>query len=185
MAPEITVDYLGGDPDVATAPVTGKLTLSDGSFAFAGAYMVGVKATSVNVTIPESEVRALSLGDANHMRGLTRGATGMLLGGAIGGLVGLMTGKRNLVLAVDATRGGFDFVAAFACAPDDGRWFVNELQRGRRDRGLDQMPKIEDLAGQEARAAADSQSDVMARILAQLEQQTELLRAIAERAADA
>ena len=48
---------------------------------------------------------------------------------------------------------------------------------------LDAIPRFEDLAGEAAAAAADGQAAVMERILAQLEQQTDLLRQLVERPA--
>jgi len=159
---EITVDYLGGEPDTPSAPLKGTLGFVGGAFTFVGKFMTAdLKTTEIAFDFTEAEVRAVSFGDANHMRGLTRGATGLLLGGAIGGLIGVLTGKRNMILAVACEREGFEFAPAFGCTADDGRWFVNEVQRARRDRGLEAIPKIEDLYAQAAAAAADGQAAII------------------------
>ena len=181
MATEMTVDYLGGDPDVRAAPIAGKLALTPPGFAFVGAIARGVNFEEVRFAIPDEELRAVSHGDANHMRGLSRGAAGVLIGGTIGGIIGMMTGKRNTMFALACNRNGFDFVAMFSCTADDGRWFIGELQRSRRDTGASAVPRIEDLAGQAAQAAADGQAEILGRVLAQLEEQTALLRRLVER----
>ena len=173
---DIAVDYLGGDPDQTAAPVPGKLRMEDGDVVFKGSFMSdGLKSVAISLRIAGGDLRAVSTGDANQMRALTRGAAGVLLGGAIGGLIGMATGRRSTLMAVAVERDGFPFAVIFGATAQDARWFATEVQRARRDGGLAALPRVEDLAGQAAVEAADEHTDLLRRILSALEEQNALL----------
>ena len=174
---DIAVDYLGGDPDQPAAPVPGKLRLDDGAVVFDGQFMsTGLKSVPIAVKVAAGDVRAVSTGDADQMRALTRGAVGVLLGGAIGGIIGMATGRRTVIIAIAVERDGFPFAVMFGATANDARWFATEMQRGRRAAGLPALPRVEDLAGQAAADAADEHTAVLREILAELREQSGLLR---------
>jgi hypothetical protein len=179
---DIGANYLGGDPAApAGHGAGGKLTASAGNLLFRGQVMdAALKSSTVEVTLAKEEIRAASLGNANSMRQLTRAFVGEAIGGTIGAVVGAATGKRDHVLLVACTRDGFDFFCSFAVSGSDGAWLLNAIQAGRKDRGEAPLPRIEDLAGQEARDASDRQAAVLLEIRDLLQEQVVLLRQLVE-----
>jgi hypothetical protein len=142
--------------------------------------LVGVQQISTaGPALDAEEIIAVSVGNADQMRALMRGAVGFMLGGALGGLIGMATGRRNTLFVVAATRDGFEFACTFATTGQDGHTLLTQIQRGRRDRGEAPMPTLEDLTQREAASAADEQLQLLRDIRQLLAEQTDLLRRIA------
>jgi hypothetical protein len=176
----IPADYLGGDPEKINAVKDGTLTFTEaGGMAYAVRAtnnVMDIGKTVDLVTLDVQQIKAISIGDANHMRALTRGAAGTMIGGSIGGLIGMATGKRNTMLVIAAERDNFPFAATFAVQPDHAMALLTEIQADRRRRGEPPMPKLEDLAGQAATEAVDEQLQLLRDIRGLLMEQNALLR---------
>lgn len=98
---DITADYLGGDPDHPSRIDGGTLVFAAGAMSFSSTHMVGVTMrTTPGPELAPEQIRAISIGDANRMRALTRGAAGVMLGGSLGGLIGMATGRRSTLFVV-------------------------------------------------------------------------------------
>lgn len=179
---EIDADYLGGDPDQAQAPVLGKLAFTTGEMGFTGTSLVGMTTRRIpGPTLTPEQIKAISVGDANAMRALTRGAAGAMLGGAIGGLIGMATGRRNTLFVVAAERDGFAFAATFGATGRDAQWLLDQVQRGRRDRGEPPLPKLEEMSRRAAATLEEQQASLLLEIRNLLEAQNELLRRALDR----
>jgi hypothetical protein len=87
---QIEADYLGGDPSELQPYTNGTLATAEGSLAYTVQVLTGsLTSERFDFTIPFDEIRAMSVGDANHMKALTRTAVGAALGGSAGALLGL------------------------------------------------------------------------------------------------
>ena len=106
-----------------------------------------------------------------------------MIGGSLGGLIGMATGRRSTLFVVAAERDGFTFAATFAAVDEDAKGLLHAIQRGRRDRGVQPLPKIEELEGMAAKDLATEQLDLLRGISKQLSEQTALLREIARKSA--
>ncbi len=177
MSIELAATYLGGDPAVSAGNCDGMLVKHDAEFVFKWTTLQGVTAQSHAFSINVDEIAAASLGDANQMRSLTRGAVGMFVGGALGGLIGMATGKRNTMLALFGKRAGFDYTALFSCAADEGRAFMDAWQRQRHNAGIPALPTIDQLANAEAASTADEQLVLLRRSVELLEELVQMQRA--------
>lgn len=179
---QIKADYLGGDPERIDRHNGGDLVFSGaGDLSFMVQRAPNPLAPAVPtelLSLPASSIRAVSMGSANDMRGLSRGAAGAMIGGSIGGLIGMATGKRNTLLLVAAERDGFEFIATFAAQPDDARSLLTRLQADRKKAGKEPLRSVEDLAGDAATSAADEQLQLLRDIRGLLMEQNALLREV-------
>lgn len=174
--PGIDADYLGGDPTVLEAYKNGELSAAAGSLTFLVQILTGALSSHrVEFTIAKDEIRAISVGDANHMKALTRTAIGAAIGGSAGALIGAATGRRNHVFLVAARREGFDFLASFAVRGDEGSSLLHAIQAGRRDRGEDPLPQVEQLAEIESLDVSGQQLRVLEDVRTLLIEQNRLL----------
>ena len=74
---QIDADYLGRDPSQLQPYNNGDLAAAAGSLAFTVQVLTGsLTSQRFEFTIPFDEIRAMSVGDANHMKALTRTAVG-------------------------------------------------------------------------------------------------------------
>jgi hypothetical protein len=179
---DIDADYLGGDPDQALAGASGKLTVSGGAVSFAGSVIDGMTTRKIDgPRLAADQVRAMSVGSANQMQALTRGAAGVLIGGAIGGLIGMATSRRSTIILIAAERDGFQFVCSFGASGQDASWLLEQVQRGRRDRGQPALPTLEQLASREVADADAQQAQLLGEIRDLLQEQVGLLRKLVER----
>lgn len=148
---QIDADYLGGDPAQLARYDGGTLSVSEGTLSFFVQVLTGhLQSHRVEFTIPKDEILAISVGDANHMRTLTRTAVGAAIGGSAGALIGAATGRRNHVFLVAARRDGFEYLASFGVRGDEGTGLLHAIQSGRRNRGEDPLPRVEQLAERDA-----------------------------------
>lgn len=177
---QIDADYLGGDPANLTTYEGGTLTATDGSLSFRIDLMeASLKVSRVEFEIPKDQIRAISVGDANHMRTLTRTAVGAAIGGSAGALLGAATGRRNHVLLVAAHRDGFDFLVSFGVRGDEGASLLNAIQAGRRERGEDPLPRVEQLSQIEALDVSGQQLRVLEDLRALMIEQNRILSQLA------
>lgn len=93
----------------------------------------------------------------------------------------MMTSGRKRLLLVACERGGFRYTCAFACRPDDGRWLLDQIQRGRRDRDEPPLPRLEDLTTHAQETVDTEQTGVLTEIRDLMRRQLALLERIAER----
>lgn len=179
----LQADYLGGDPAHPTSydDGYGALSLGDGGdLVFTGSWLTGgLTSQKVTFTIPGTEIQAISVGDANRVKILTRAAIGSALAGGIGAVIGASSGQRDHVLMVAAVRDGFEFVVRFAVRGEDGMAFLNLLQKRRHDDGLPLMPSLEDLLGRDARDDAREQTEILRQMRDLMREQTRLLAKLA------
>src|SRR5205085_10743924 len=108
--------------------------------------VTAVKFERMEWRVPKDMIRAMSVGAGDYPRMIARGAGGAMLGGNIGGLVGMATGKRNSTLLVAYERDDFPITGAFAITAADGRWLIDAIQKSRKGRGEDAFPTLEEFA---------------------------------------
>lgn len=78
---QIDADYLGGDPSQPQPYEGGKLGFASSSLTFlVQVFDNPIKPRRVEFALPMEEIRAISVGDANHMKTLTRTAVGAAIG---------------------------------------------------------------------------------------------------------
>lgn len=164
----------------------GRLGVRDGGLLFTCQTLSGTLTTSeVSFAVAPDELRAISVGDANHVKALTRGAVGAAIGGSVGALVGMASAKCNHVLLVACRRDDFDAMVSFAVAREDGAVIIDALQAARRAAGAPAIPRVEQLTDLEALDMDARQLGVLEDIRGLLMEQgavlaehTELLRRI-------
>jgi hypothetical protein len=177
MAAEVHADYLGGHPDGHLSPLAGKLIASEGALRFEGTTVsAGLQTQKVSLEIPADQLRAITVGEPNHMRTLTRAFVGEVIGGAVGALIGAVTGKRNYVLVAACEREAFPFAVSFAVERSEGAWLLAAMQTRRKDRGEKPIPRVEDIAGERALDESERQTALLTEIRDLLREQTALLR---------
>ncbi len=144
----IAADYFGGDPDaVPYISHEGSLSLDEGVISFTLEYFETGTATANMMAAKKGETRSpivigpdslvsIGMGDANHMRTLTRAVVGSMIGGDIGGLVGAGTSVRNNRLAIVYQRDHGPVSVVFGVDASSARRFIDLLQGWRRDAGL-------------------------------------------------
>lgn len=176
---QIDADYLGGLPDHPEACEFGALAEADGSLNFTATWIGGELQTRHAVfTIPQDEIRAVSLGDADGraMRQITRTVTGGFVFGALGALAASHGSDRTHGLLVAGRRDGLDYFASFAVRGDHGAAFLRRLQSARQARGEEPLPSVEGLNPDGPDDLAETQIEILRDIRVLLVEQTRLMR---------
>lgn len=177
---EITADYLGGDPRHPARYEGGRLrSTRETGLRYDTLQVEGLASTPRRVALlnlPAGDIEAISIGDTNHMRALTRAAAGSMLAGSIGGLIGMVTGRRNTIVLVRARIEEAPASIAFATELENAQALLNHHQADRHARGEDPLPTIEEHVTSTVDSRTDRQTDLLREIRDLLIEQNQLIR---------
>lgn len=161
---EIHADYLGGDPLApAGHGASGLLLTSGGGLSFRGAAVdVSLRSHRVTLAVAAADMRAVSVGAADRVRGAGLDGPREAAADAAGG--------RDHLLVLAGRRDDTDFLITFGVGADDGARLVNAMQRARAERGAPVLPRLEDLG------EGEDDHRLLLEIRELLREQTRLLR---------